>query len=538
MGDQSAAAPLSEAGGVLTRRRFFEGLAAFGGVSLAMAGMDALGFGFASARTAPPKLEGDAKGTKVVVLGAGLAGMTAAYELTKAGYQVQVIEARSFAGGRCQTARKGFQHTDLVGNNQTCEFDEGLYINHGPWRIPYHHRSTLHYTKLFGVQLESFVNDNDAAYVYFEKGDGPLAGKPIRKGQIAADVRGYAAEMIAKAASKGQLDAPLTAADRDLFVAYMINEGRLSPTDLAYTGTEGRGFDVHPGAGVDPGPGKPSTPYSLSDVLHSNAWRVLSSVSGYEQQRTMLQPVGGMDQIAKGFEKRVGTLIRYSCVVDKIKQGPKGVVVTYTDKFGEQDTITADYCVCTIPLSVLKNIDADFSKPFKAAMSGVAYAPVNKIGLQMKTRFWEENHHIYGGHIYNDMPGIGTITLPSTGWQGQKGVLLGYYAFGGEAAKISAKPPAERAAFAVAAGQKIFPEYAENFENAFSFSWHLAPFNLGGWAEWGEEGRKAAYPVLCEPDGRIYLAGEHLTYLGGWQAGAIESAWQQIGKLHARVLTA
>ncbi len=126
-------------------------------------------------------------------------------------------------------------------------------------------------------------------------------------------------------------------------------------------------------------------------------------------------------------------------MVEKIKQGPKGVTVTYTDKFGEQDTITADYCICTIPLSVLKNVDADFSKPFKAAMSGVAYAPVNKIGLQMKTRFWEENHHIYGGHIYNDMPGVGSITLPSTGWQGQKGVLLGYYAFGGEAAKISAK---------------------------------------------------------------------------------------------------
>jgi len=537
MGDQSAAASLS-GGGVLTRRRFFEGLAALGGVSLAMAGMDALGFGFASAQDKPPPLEGDPKGTKVVVLGAGLAGMTAAYELTKAGYQVQIIEARAFAGGRCQTARKGFQHTDLIGNSQTCEFDEGLYINHGPWRIPYHHRSTLHYTKLFGVQLESFVNDNDAAYVYFEKGDGPLAGKPIRKGQIAADARGYAAEMIAKAASKGQLDAPLTPADRELFVAYMINEGHLSPTDLAYTGTEGRGFDVHPGAGVNPGPGKPSTPYSLSDVLHSKAWRVLSSVSGYEQQRTMLQPIGGMDQIAKGFEKHVGSLIRYSCVVDKIKQTPKGVTVTYTDKFGEQDTITADYCVCTIPLSVLKQIDADFSKPFKAAMSGVAYAPVNKIGLQMKTRFWEENHHIYGGHIYNDMPGINTITLPSTGWQSQKGVLLGFYAFGGEAAKISAKSPADRAAFAVAAGQKVFPEYAENFETAFSFCWHLAQFNLGGWAEWGEEGRKDAYPVLCEPDGRVYLAGEHLSYLGGWQAGAIESAWQQVGKLHARVLKA
>ena len=75
----------------------------------------------------------------------------------------------------------------------------------------------------------------------------------------------------------------------------------------------------------------------------------------------------------------------------------------------------------------------------------------------------------------------------------------------------------------------------ENFDNAFSFSWHLAEHNLGGWAEWGEAGRKSAYPLLCEPDGRLYLAGEHLSYLGGWQAGAIESAWAQIAKIHARV---
>jgi monoamine oxidase len=114
-------------------------------------------------------------------------------------------------------------------------------------------------------------------------------------------------------------------------------------------------------------------------------------------------------------------------------------------------------------------------------------------------------------------------------------VLLGYYALRRRAAKISAKSPADRAAFAVAAGQKIFPEYAENFDNAFSFSWHLAEYNLGGWAEWSESGRRDFYPTLCEPDGRLYLAGEHLSYLGGWQAGAIESAWQQIGKIHASV---
>lgn len=533
-GDCMSGLDASATGGVLTRRRFFESLAAVGGMSLVLSGMDALGFGMASATELPPELTGGAKGTKIIVLGAGLAGMTAAYELSKAGYQVQVLEARAFAGGRCQTARKGFKHTDLIGHEQTCEFDEGHYINHGPWRIPYHHRSTLHYTKLFSVPLESFVNDNDASYVYFEKATGPLAGKPVRKGEIAADIRGYTAELVAKAASQGQLDAPLSGIDREKFIAYLVNEGRLSK-DLAYKGTEGRGFAVHPGAGVDPGPGKELPPFAFKDVLDSNAWRVLSSVTGFEQQRTMLQPIGGMDQIAKGFEKHVGSMIRYSTVVEKIKQSPSGVTVSFKGADGKSGEITADYCVCTIPLSVLKQIDLDASAPFKAAMEGVSYAPVNKIGLQMKTRFWEEKHHIYGGHVYNDIPGINSITMPSCGWQGQKGVLLGYYGVGGEAARISAKSPADRAAYAVAAGQKIFPEYAENFENAFSFSWHLAEFNLGGWAEWGENGRKESYPLLCQPDGRLYLAGEHLSYLGGWQAGAIESAWQQIAKIHARV---
>jgi monoamine oxidase len=52
---------------------------------------------------------------------------------------------------------------------------------------------------------------------------------------------------------------------------------------------------------------------------------------------------------------------------------------------------------------------------------------------------------------------------------------------------------------------------------------------------WDEDGRKDAYPILCEPDGRIYLAGEHLSYITGWQEGALESSWQQMTKLNKRV---
>ncbi|MDB5702666.1 MAG: monoamine oxidase, partial [Sphingomonadales bacterium] len=212
-----------------TRRMFLEKLAKMGGTAMLLAGMDALGFGIGSAMATPPSLTGTPKKKKVIVLGAGNAGLSSAYELTKAGYEVTVIEARSFPGGRAQTARKGFQLTELGGAPQTCNFDEGQYINIGPWRIPYHHHSTLHYTKLFNVPLELFNNDNDNSFLYMEKGKGPLAGKPIRKGQVAADALGYTSEILAKLSRQGALDSQMTPADKEQFIEFMTSFGYLSP---------------------------------------------------------------------------------------------------------------------------------------------------------------------------------------------------------------------------------------------------------------------------------------------------------------------
>ncbi len=521
----------------MTRRSFFESLGRVGGTALVMAGMEAFGMGIASAQTAPPPLQGGGKGKKVVILGAGVAGLTSAYELSRAGYDVTVIEARSFAGGRSQTARKGFQLTELGGATQTCDFDEGLYINHGPWRIPFHHRSTLHYVKQFGVDVELFNNDNDNSYAYFTKGSGPLAGQRVRKREIAADVRGHADELLAKVVQSGALDKEFTAGDKELFLAYLTSEGWLSGPNHDYKGTDGRGWIVKPGAGLVAG--TPSVPNSLSDVLHSDAWKLLSSVSEWDQQRTMFQPKGGMYMIPMGFMRNINPkLFRFSTVVEKIRQDDHGVEVSIVDGKGQRSVVKGDWCICTIPLSVLKGIDNGLSDPVKTAMNGVSYAPVGKIGLQMKRRFWEEDDFIYGGHIYTDNQDIGSISLPSTGWLGRKGVLLGYYNFAGAAAKVSAMSPADRAKFAVAFGAKVMPAYADAFETAFSVAWHRVQYNLGGWGVWSDEARARDYPVLLKPDGRIYLAGEHLSHIGGWQAGGIESAWMQIDALHKRAAMA
>jgi monoamine oxidase len=517
----------------LTRREFLYRVAAVGGSGLLLKTLDAWGASSASAADQPPVLEGNGKGKTIIILGAGLAGMTAAYELGKLGYICQVLEARGFAGGRCQTARKGVSVAETGGETQTCAFDSGLYVNHGAWRIPYHHRSTLHYTKLFQVPLEIMVNDNDTAYVYQQGNIGPLSNQRLRQVEIKADMRGHVAELLAKTVRDDRLDQPLVLEDKRLLLDYLVHEGNLSATNLQYRGNPGRGYKVNPGAGATPG--IPSDPLGFQDLLHSRLGQVYSAVHEFNQQATMFQVVGGTDRIAAAFAQRLPNNIRYHTEVRAIRQHENAVVIDYRDSAtGKPGSVRGDYCLCTLPLSVLSDIDSDFSPPFKQAISSVSYLPVGKMGLQMKRRFWEEDDFIYGGQVRTNIPGIGSIGLPSTGWQGVKGVLLGYYNFGSEATAIGAMLPADRVEFALVAGQKIFPAYRDSFENAFSVAWHHIPYSLGGWAKWSEETRKQAYPLLLDGEGRVLLAGEHLSYMSGWMAGAIESAWQQIERIHRR----
>jgi len=193
---------------------------------------------------------------------------------------------------------------------------------------------------------------------------------------------------VAKAANSGKLDGALSAEDKAIFVEYLRHEGYLKK-DLSYKGTDGRGWIVNPGAGLDPGPGKEAELFGFSDVLNSELWKYFASVTNHEMQWTMFQPVGGMDQIARGFERHMGHLIKFNMEVEQIRQSDHGVTVSCLDtKTGKRSQVSADYVVCTIPLPVLHQIDTDFSDDFKEAITGVSYALVNKTGLQMKRRFW------------------------------------------------------------------------------------------------------------------------------------------------------
>jgi monoamine oxidase len=86
------------------------------------------------------------------IVGAGMAGLVAAWLLQRAGLQVRLYEASQRVGGRVRTLREGFS--------------SGLYAEAGAMRIPAPHKLTLHLCKTFGLQLTEFIQNNPKALIY------------------------------------------------------------------------------------------------------------------------------------------------------------------------------------------------------------------------------------------------------------------------------------------------------------------------------------------------------------------------------------
>ncbi|MET0550971.1 MAG: flavin monoamine oxidase family protein [Xanthomonas sp.] len=522
----------------LSRRQLLGRIGLAAGGSMMYQAMTSLGLAAESGYKGPVKLEGRPKGATVLILGAGLAGMTAAYEMRKAGYKVKILEYNARPGGRNWSLRGGDTYTELGGETQHCGFDDGLYINPGPWRIPHQHRAVLAYCKQFGVALESFVQVNYNAFLHNTDAFG---GKPQRFREIDADYKGHVTELLAKCTRQGALDKAVSKDDQELLLESLRSLGGLDRNMSYVMGEDSnlrRGYAKYPGGGLS---GKPelSRPMSIEDVLRSRLWASLAAGNNIEMQTSMFQPVGGMDQVGKAFARELGPgVIQYNAKVTGIDQDDHGVTVSYEDLGapGSVRTEKADWCVCTIPFSVLSRIPVKVGPAMSEAITKLPYASSVKVGLQFKRRFWEEDEGIYGGISYTNLP-ITNISYPSTGFHAAgKGVLLGAYIWGLDAFDFTSHSPDERVRRAVAYGNQIHPQYASEFDNGVSVAWHRVPSNHGCFGMWSEQLREEHYRAACQIDGRIAMAGEHISYIPAWQEGAVLSAHDVIGRLHAKVM--
>src|SRR5215468_4933845 len=305
--------------GEVSRRTLVELIATLAGSTAAYSALNLAGLAVTpTAYAAPPALPpGSGNGKGVAILGAGIAGMTAAYRLAQAGYKCRVLEARPRPGGRVWTIRGGDRivETDSV-QQADWERDRHLYFNAGAARISSHHRGILGYCREFGIALEVFVNDNRATFIQF---DSQFDGQPQRMRRVQADMRGAVAAL----AAKGATDEPATQSLLRVF-------GDLR-SDLSYAGSSRAGYageDDTPGGGTQRGRLQPPLP--LAEIAGPAARRValaLCFAEAWQQAPTMLQPVGGMDAIAWSFARALGDTLRLGEEVVQLERTEDGARV-------------------------------------------------------------------------------------------------------------------------------------------------------------------------------------------------------------------
>ena len=521
-----------------TRRQLLTMIGQTAGATAMYQAMSSMGFAATSDYQGPVKLAGAKTGRKVVILGAGLAGLTAAYELRKAGYEVKVLEYQNRGGGRSWTINGGDSFTELGGHEVDCKFTSG-YLNPGPWRLPIHHYALFAYCKKFNVALQPFIMKNNKAYLHNSQA---FEGKPQRIGDVEADVRGYTSELLAKSLRQGALDESVSAEDQEKLLEGLKGWGVLD-RNYRYVKSDElgshRGWDVLPGGGLMPKE-ESSSPIAFGPLLNSHLWHQLYAFNEYDHAPALFEPVGGMGKLGDAFTEKTRDLIRFNARVFKIEQGENQVTVHYEDRTGGSDTYSekADWCICTIPLSILSQLEVDVSDAKKKAIAAVPYASAFKVALEFKRRFWEQDEWIMGGISYTDLP-IVQIAYPSYNMfsDGPAVVQAAYdtYTAGKNYTySFNTLTPQERILAALEFGSQIHPQYKEEFISGTSCAWHRIPWTLGCYGQWTEDLRAQHYDTLCEIDGRIVLAGEHCSHIPAWQEGAILSGLDAIRRLDAR----
>lgn len=531
-----------------TRRTFLNAVGRAGGAAAVYETMVAMGMiRVPTAFAGPPQIASDkGRGQRVVILGAGIAGLTAAYELNNAGYEVIVLDANNRAGGRSYTVRTGYTIEENTGTKQVCKFDDhpDFYLNAGPGRLPYHHTAILHYCTLFGVPLEVYTMMSRANY--FQR-DGSWKNRSMVNRRIANDTRGWISELLAKSVVKGHLDKELSkkGVDRDQFLSLLTVFGDIDPKDkYDYLGSSRSGYLVEPGIESC---GKLLKPLKLADLVNSDFWdHRFYQAEEYEWQPTLFQPVGGMDQIWRyGFLQKspVGRFVYTNQEVVDVRNttenGKEKVKVSFRPSGATADivsSISADWVISTIPLPILAKItkDNNFEQTYKDAIAAVNFAPTVKVGWQTNSRFWETRDEMYGGISYTTDP-ITQIWYPSWAYFKDKGILTGAYNYDDDAIAYGNYSLDKRLREAMNGAKKVHPDFEKHvpIDLGLSIAWQNVPWQLGGWADdWSCDKQIPQTLLDAEPNGkRFFVAGDQVSYLSGWQEGAVRSAHHVISRI-------
>lgn len=436
---------------------------------------------------------------KILILGAGLAGLAAGYELAQAGHEITILEAQMRPGGRVLTFRE--------------PFSDGLYAEAGAGRIPDNHDLTLHYVRHFGLTLVPFYPD-ELARVFF------LRGKRVRI-QPRSEV------------DLSQLPFEFTPEERRVGMSGLVQK---------YFGSALRNIG-DPGAPDWPvGPAKAYDSVTMTEFLREQGASVgaielldlpfatdaddrisflfnLREIWYASHETTRYKIKGGNDLLPKAFAAKLRNCIHYGSPVVRIEQDSDKVRAIALQSATHQ-TFEADRLICTIPFPALRKVEVHppFSEAKRKAIDELAYDTITRVILQCRSRFWEQD----------GCNGFGISDLEQETWQptfdqpGPRGLLVSYMCLSA-GQRAGAMDEDKRLEFASGDMEKMYPGVRENLEGAVSKVWHTDPW-VGGATALPSPGQLTSICLGIErPEGRVHFAGEHTSRFQGWMQGALQS---------------
>jgi monoamine oxidase len=447
-------------------------------------------------------------GKRIIIIGAGMAGLVAAYELARAGHDPVILEAQNRVGGRVYTLRK---------------FAPGLYAEAGAMRIPRVHDLTLGYCEHFGLELRPFLMGNPNGLVY-------VGGKRMTAAQadLAPDELGFPVADHERGRSYATLWDEATRELRAMVEADNV-------TGWAHLSRQYDGHSLREFLEVKGFSEGAIEMYGVMNFVEAGLNNAVMEEFREDFGRAfedMQEIVGGMDNLPNSFYRAIPDRVRFGAEVHAIDQDPDGVTVhfkTEAGRFSER----GDYAIVTVPFSVLRQVEilTPFSREKQRAIRQLNYSASTKILFQVRERIWEAEDGISGGATVTDLP-IRRLNYPTPDPTTSRGVLLASYTWDQDAARWGAMDEETRLEEALEDVSKIHPRIREVYEVGASHAWYDDRHANGAFAMFEPGQQTQLQAEIVKPEGRIHFAGEHCSLYHAWIQGALESGLRAAQAIH------